>query len=212
MRFVSPGAPCEWALLDAEARVIRHLAGPLSAWAPRIAFGEGCTALPLNGRREVWRETEGFKLGRHFRRLFSAPCDSPSGLLAAVMGAAPMGASSPLRCVVGYVEAQGAEDRALRLGPVLLSADEFGPSGPRLSPNSPPIADQLTVLEQLHGLRTGDVVVLGPAELSASMWAALRNEGAETGCDPAMPGGRGASGEGPVRSADFGQDCAAAAT
>jgi hypothetical protein len=181
MRFVSPGAACDWALLDPEAGTIRHLSGPLSAWAPRITFGEAWNALPLNGRREAWRETEGFELGRHFRRMFPAPhgVGGPgldgSGLIAAVMGAPPMGAANPLRCVLGYVEAWADEADAVAFGPVLLSADEFGRPGPALPPTGPSIAAQIIGLDQQHGLRTGDVAVLGPADLPASIWAVLRN-------------------------------------
>ncbi|MBS0363558.1 MAG: hypothetical protein JSR98_19455 [Proteobacteria bacterium] len=155
---------------------MRHLAGALSAWAPRIAFGEGRAALPLNGRREAWRPTEDFALDRHFRRLFCAPHDAGGSLLAAVIGAAPMGGEKPERCVVGYLEARVADDRAVTLGPVLISADEFDPSGPTLAVDNPSIVDQLIGLDRLHGLRTGDVVVVGPATLAPATWSALRND------------------------------------
>jgi hypothetical protein len=177
MRFVSPGGQTDWALLDGEGEgMLRHLAGGLAIWAPRVAYGEGRGALPINGRTEAWRPTEAFCLGRHFRRVLPGSTTEAADGLAAVVGAPPMGRSNPLRCVVGYVAVTPRWDGGPpALGPVLVTADVFGAKGPTLV-EAPSVDQQLWTQDAGHGLRTGDVVILGRASLSNGLWAALRNE------------------------------------
>ena len=133
-------------------------------------------ALPINGRVEPRRPTALFSLGRHFRRVFPGPASDAVDGLAAVVGAAPMGRAHPLRCVVGYIAVTPRWDGGSpALGPVLVTADAFGPGGPALV-DAVSVDQQLLLQEAGHGLRTGDVVLLGRALLSPALWAALRNE------------------------------------
>jgi len=178
VRFVFPGGSADWALVEPGQGIMRHLAGGLAIWAPRIAFGEGRTALPLNGRVEPWRPTGPLCPGRHYRRVFPAAGGEVGDHLAALLGAAPMGCSNPARCVVGYVAVTSrSPDAPPVLGPVLMTAKAFGPGGPVLAPGIDPVADQLEARDRDRGLQTGDVVVLGSAALSPDLWAGLLNTG-----------------------------------
>lgn len=177
MRLVYPGGSTDWALLDTEQNAMRHLAGNLAAWAPRVAFGEGRRALPLNGRVDSLGPTSQFQLGRHFRRLAPGPIFGRDNLLAAVIGAAPLGLPDPRRRVVGYVAVRIPPHDGLQLGTVLVTSDEFGPHGPDLCPGggAPSIDDQIATADGSCSLRTGDVVVVGRVRLTKGLWAALHN-------------------------------------
>lgn len=189
MRFVFPGGATDWALVEPDQGIMRHLAGGLAIWAPRIAYGEGRGVLPLNGRVEPWRATAPLCPGRHYRRVFPAAGMEAGRRLAALVGAAPMGCSNPLRCIVGYVAvtSKGAGAPPV-LGPILMTAKAFGAGGPVLARGIETIADQLASWDRSHGLRTGDAVILGPATLSPDLWAALCNTGAAGPRRAAAPG------------------------
>lgn len=45
------GEDMAWGLVDLDQWTVRHIAGGLHAWAPRIAGGEGVSVLPFTGRR-----------------------------------------------------------------------------------------------------------------------------------------------------------------
>lgn len=45
------GEDMAWGLVDLDQRTVRHIAGGLHAWAPRIAGGEGVSVFPFTGRR-----------------------------------------------------------------------------------------------------------------------------------------------------------------
>ncbi|WP_165191490.1 hypothetical protein [Caulobacter soli] len=178
MRFVHPGGPTDWGLLEDGA--VRHLAGTLPAWAPRVAYGEGRAALPLNGRVEPEKPTAPLSIGRHFRRSFHDPDLEGQGLLAAVIGAAPLGADRPFRCVLGYVAAALDRGGRLTLGPVLVTADEFGAAGPPLAPQpgGSSLSDRIRAYDQHHALRTGDLLIVAHARLTDAMSTRLRNQAA----------------------------------
>lgn len=193
MRFAFPGDDTDWALIEPEHGLMRHLAGALPVWAPRIAFGEGRAALPLNGRVEPWRVTPPLLPGRHIGRLFEGPYTDGPHLLAALMGAPPLGRPNAHRCIVGYLAAMACGEPGLTtLGPVLMTADEFGPEGPDLDARRMTIRARIEALDVDQGLRTGDVVVLGSAALGPQQWSALWNRSAPPFSTVATPTARAA--------------------
>lgn len=188
MRLVYPGGQSDWALVDQDAGVLRHLAGGLSIWSPRVAFGEGRLSLPINGRTEPLRQTSDLSVGRHFRRVFGEPLQEGDDLLAAIMGSAPQGLHRPARCIVGYVAVARRWDQGPPvLGPVLMTVDEFGRQFPDLVGRDRSVAEVVGTHQAVCGLRTGDVVLLGRAALTSEVWAALRSASAHLGAGAPTP-------------------------
>jgi hypothetical protein len=159
-------APEGWSLLDEEQQVLRHVAGRLTAWAPRLAGGEGVWALPLTGRiydrGALARHDLRAGLGRLFS-LSAAAGASPELELAAVVGNSLEGRRNPFRSICGYTAAQRLSDRR-RLGPVLITRDEVGDTLPAslADAEAQSVAERLLRLHHDTTLRTGDVVLLGP--------------------------------------------------
>jgi hypothetical protein len=80
---------------------------------------------------------------------------------------------------VGYLAVACDGDGGLvTLGPVLVTADEFGPNGPSLDLGAQPVGLQVEAMDAAYDLQTGDVILLGAANLPSERWRALWNEAA----------------------------------
>ena len=111
-----------------------------------------------------------------FRRLFGLDETASPALpmLAAVVGATLFGRSNPHRSLCGYVLASRTDRREdWRLGPALITRDEFGDGAPALHTDIHCVrsntAWRLQRLDALYGLRTGDVVLLGHSALTGAL-------------------------------------------
>lgn len=187
MRLMQVENGDDWTLLDEQAGVLRMISGGVTAWGSRIAGGEGAWALPVNGRladraRDAIDAT-------CFRRILGAEHLEGGETLAAVLGAPLEGRRSPMLSLAGYMLAGGSA-RSLRLGPVLVTRDEF-PESPSLMRKGVLVSasEILHAMEAEHALRTGDVVILGAPLLTAHQRARLSSSLAEL---PPQAGGRAA--------------------
>jgi len=161
-----------WALVDEDRGVLRHVAGELTAWAPRIAGGEGLCALPLTGRVRPAAEPL-LSLRPLLNRILQLPGSSPPAAprLAAVVGTSLAGRRNPFRSIFGYVLLDGEPGcRAV------VTRDEFGDQPPGLLASSgdpASLVERLQALDGAFGLRPADVVVLGSADLDDPLAARL---------------------------------------
>jgi hypothetical protein len=177
----------QWALVDEAGAGLRHLSGGLSAWAPRIAGGEGVGALPLNGRVTPLGPLAALDAPGPLRRILPGPRKASEGrTIAAVIGVTLAGRRNPVRSLGGYVAAyHDPVGRLTRLGTVMVTRDEFGDAAPLLATldtvgdgeGAADFASYLTWLDGQRDLRIGDVVMLGAATLSARQW--IRLEGGD---------------------------------
>lgn len=154
-----------WAWVDEARGGLKHVAGGLSAWAPRIASGEGRNALPLTGREALLGSADPLHPSI-FRRVLPGPAaDAWSLGLAAVVGCSLVGRTNPFRSVVGYVGIERAANR-MTFGRFLVTRDEFGDQPPLLRPGFSIHVTAREHLESFGGeLYTGDLLVLGPVDL-----------------------------------------------
>jgi hypothetical protein len=153
-----------WALVDEDQGVLRHVAGELTAWSPRITGGEGVWALPRTGRVRPVADPL-LNLRPLLSRILQLPGSRPPAAprLAAVVGTSLAGRRNPFRSIFGYVLLDG--EQGCR---VVVTRDEFGDQPPRLSvscgdPAS--LVERLQALDGALGLRPADLVVLGEADL-----------------------------------------------
>jgi len=171
MRLAHSSSLGGWALV--EGVLLKHVAGALSAWSPRIASGEGRTALPLTGRKAPIASAEPLSPA-NFRRILTGPADGawPLGL-AAVVGCSLVGRTNPFRSIVGYVGLAQVDGRMV-FGRYLVTREEFGDAPPRLGAH-PMI--HVTAREHLdtfgEDLGTGDLLILGPVKLPSPLAAAV---------------------------------------
>jgi hypothetical protein len=158
-----------WALVDEDGGLLRHVAGELTAWAPRIAGGEGFCALPLTGRTRPAAEPL-LSLRPLLNRILQLPGSSPPAAprLAAVVGAPLAGRRNPFRSIFGYVLLDG--EQGCR---TVVTRDEFGDQPPGLSGDPASWAGRLLALDGAFGLRPADVVVLGRADVDDHLTARL---------------------------------------
>ena len=176
MRLVQATADGRWGLLDQRPEAAAVIAGALPAWAPRIAAGEGRWALPLIGRWEPAETIRDFDVALMFRRVLFLDSLQPGRAcgLAAVVGTSLAGRTNPFRSVVGYLAVSpGPDGKSQRFGQVLITRDEFGDRPPSLV-NALNLVEldpmsELWAMDRRHGLRSGDVVVLGAAALDAAI-------------------------------------------
>lgn len=162
-----------WAWVDEACSGLKHVAGGLSAWAPRIASGEGRNALPLTGRAASLGSADPLDLAI-FRRVLPGPLTGAWSLgLAAVVGCSLVGRTNPFRSVVGYVGIVRSAGQ-MTLGHFLVTRDEFGDQPPPLSRSFPNRVTAREHLESFGGeLYTGDLLVLGPVDLPGELAARL---------------------------------------
>lgn len=164
----------DWALIDEREGFLRHVAGGLNAWGPRIAGGEGSAALPLTGRQLPAAEASSDLRPLLLRVLDLPPSEGHSGMrIAAVVGAPLEGRRNPFRSVIGYILLD--EQHRSR---VLVTRDEFGAEPPRIADSAEdsadaPAGERMWELDAAWGLKPGDVVVLGTPVLDARMAARL---------------------------------------
>ena len=155
-----PALSDQWAVVD-DNGVLRHVAGELSAWGPRLCGGEGIAALPRTGR------TFSGKPGKSFphKSIFFLS-QSGGARIAAMVGVALSGRPNPFRSIVGYT--LFGEDGP---GEVLVTRDEFGDEPPALEEglDAPALKLALQLLDQNYTLRPGDLVVLGRPLLEPAM-------------------------------------------
>ena len=161
-----------WALVDEDQGVLRHVAGELTAWGPRIAGGEGVWALPRTGRvRSPSEPLSNLRplLGRILQLPGARPPTAPR--LAAVIGTSLAGRRNPFRSILGYVQLDGEQGCM-----ALVTRDEFGDEPPDLSdPAGDPasLVERLQALDDAYRLRPADVVVLGRADVDDHLAARL---------------------------------------
>ncbi|HEY2751587.1 hypothetical protein [Phenylobacterium sp.] len=157
-----------WALVDEDQGVLRHVAGGLTAWGPRLAGGEGFWALPRTGRaRRIPERLSSLRplLGRILQLPGVKPPPAPR--LAAVVGTTLAGRRNPFRSFLGYLLLDG--EQSCR---TLVTRDEFGDQPPSLSPGAGDCAslvERLQALDGAFGLRPADMVVLGAAQVDDDM-------------------------------------------
>jgi hypothetical protein len=157
-----------WALVDEDQGLLRHVAGGLSAWGPRLAGGEGVWALPRTGR--VRRTSERLSslrplLGRILQLPGAKPPPAPR--LAGVVGTSLAGRRNPFRSFLGYLLLDGEQGCK-----TVVTRDEFGDRPPSLTPeagDSGSLIERLQALDGAFGLRPADLVVLGAAQVDDDM-------------------------------------------
>ena len=162
-----PGEDPAWAVVD-DRGILRHIAGSLAAWAPRIAGGEGVSALPRTGRCMVADRAELSDLRPLLRRRFTLPSESggaPSRLVA-IVAASLAGRSNPFRSFLGYGLLDAIGDCR-----VLLTRDEFGDAPPQLACQAchGRLEEQVRALDAEVSLATGDAIVLGAPVLASRL-------------------------------------------
>ncbi|HEX4709961.1 hypothetical protein [Phenylobacterium sp.] len=161
-----------WALVDEDEGVLRHVAGEMTAWGPRIAGGEGVWALPLTGRVRPAAQPL-LNLRPLLSRILQFPGarPPPAPRLAAVVGTSLAGRRNPFRSIFGYVLLDG--EHGCR---TVVTRDEFGDQPPGLSASSgypASLVERLQALDRACGLRPADLVVLGKAEVDDHLHARL---------------------------------------
>lgn len=166
------GEQPSWAVVDEDDGVVRHIAGELTAWSARIAGGEGVWALPRTGRVRPIAEPLS-SLRPLLSRILQIPGAGPPGArqLAAVIGTSLTGRRNPFRSILGYVLLE--DERGC---PAVVTRDEFGDLAPGLSASPADLAslpERLQALDHADGLRSGDLVILGKADLNDHLAARL---------------------------------------
>jgi hypothetical protein len=161
-----------WALVDEDQGMLRHVAGELTAWAPRIAGGEGVWALPRTGRVRSSADPL-LNLRPLLGRILQLPGARPPAAprLAAVVGSSLTGRRNPFRSFLGYVLLDGEQGCM-----AVVTRDEFGDEPPDLSASAgdpASLVERLQALDDTHGLRPADVVVLGRADVEDHLAARL---------------------------------------
>ena len=176
-----------WALLDERHGVARQIAGRLTAWAPRLAGGEGMWALPLTGRSEPDERRTALDPTAFGRMAVIHQIGKVRSGVAAVIGASLVGRRNSFRSVCGYV---GVRSRggSWCLGPALVTRDEIGDEPPALvdaeSFASSP-ANYLLQVDRERALASGDLVLLGELDPTSNFSQRLWRLSSPDRCDHA---------------------------
>ncbi len=165
-----------WALVDESTGTLRHLAGGLNAWAPRLTCGEGEHVLPCTGRVGA-QPADPCVAGQVFERVFHLEdaAEAPDWSLAAVVGATLMGRQNPVRSILGYIAVRRNAGK-LEAGPCIVTREDFGdlPTiGCGLHGTPLDVAERMVDADRRAGLRTGDLVVFGKARISTRQTSRL---------------------------------------
>lgn len=165
MRLAHTGGT--WALVGSGGARLLDIAGRFSAWAPRLANGEGVEALPLTGAFSDPARASNVSLQAALGRSVGGDQDETE-CLGAVIGNSFVGRSDPFQSLAGYVLMDCK--RSVLRAPLLVTRREFGPElTESLALGRGMAAEELRAQDAGRGLQVGDVVSLGPCRLSPAL-------------------------------------------